>query len=256
MNKSVVVAAIAMALAGCGGGGDGSTTTYQVTGNKQDKSGNISLFTVCLKNAKYETPNSPEGLETTRVLAAFYGLIKPYQSIANEGNGVTCNPGDMEIDVDYYNKTILPTVRAMVTPTPTPPVNPTPIGPTPGPTPPPANTGTNVTIPDSGQSRGFINWNGSANGYIVLDANDEQFKFFADSRCIYSLNFKQETTNFCLIDNSGNANFAGLAVSVTSVKGAQGGCIAALTSGGYLVDIYTNGNTQTVRATNEKPNYC
>jgi hypothetical protein len=106
-------------------------------------------------------------------------------------------------------------------------------------------TGGNTT------ARAYIRWNGNANGEIVKDANNEDFAFYADTRCIYSFARRVETTNFCLGTNPAYAGvFAGLAVHVQSARGTAGGCIAVLaTPEGLQVDIFTDSaGIQTVRA--------
>jgi len=94
-------------------------------------------------------------------------------------------------------------------------------------------------------TRSFITWNGSLNGSTVKDANNESFAFYSDTRCLYSYNRDEETSNFCLnAENTGN--FAGLTIRVISVS-TTGGCIVALASSdGNQVDIYTNGANQQV----------
>lgn len=102
-------------------------------------------------------------------------------------------------------------------------------------------------------SRGFIAWVGNSNGVIVKDANNEDFSFYSDTRCLYSYALKQETNNFCLGPGA-TGIFANQAMSVLSVAGQNGGCIAALADpSGYSLDIVTDAaGVQTVRKTSEK----
>jgi hypothetical protein len=97
-------------------------------------------------------------------------------------------------------------------------------------------------------TRSFINWTGSTNGAVVVDANNERFAFYSDTRCLYSYAKNQETTNFCL--GSGNSgSFAGQGVVVLSIAATGGGCITGLADpSGFQLDIFTNASgIQTVQ---------
>lgn len=91
-------------------------------------------------------------------------------------------------------------------------------------------------------SRSFITWNGSSNGDAVLDATNEVFKFFGDSRCVFSQNTGLEYTNFCLGGpNSATVAFGGTTFTVTKVRSTDGSCIAGiLTSDGFFADFVTS----------------
>jgi hypothetical protein len=106
-----------------------------------------------------------------------------------------------------------------------------------------------------GGSGSYITWTNSDNGVRVVDANNEFFRFESGSRCLYSENMNQTTSNFCLYSGSANGNFAGQSVQVMLVAAVGGGCIAALADPqGYQIDIYTNGGVQTVTRTNSMYN--
>lgn len=90
-------------------------------------------------------------------------------------------------------------------------------------------------------TRSFITWTNSGNGVVVKDANNEDFAFYSDSRCIYSYARQQETTNFCLSSGRAYGYFAGVYVQVMLARSTIGGCIAVLADyHGRQVDIYTN----------------
>jgi hypothetical protein len=108
-------------------------------------------------------------------------------------------------------------------------------------------------------TRSFVSWNGSANGEIVKDANNEDFAFYADTRCLYSYIRQSETSNFCLSSNSASGNFAGRAMSVNSARSTTGTCITVLvdTATGNLLDIVTNSaGVQTVTVSSTRPAAC
>ena len=118
---------------------------------------------------------------------------------------------------------------------------------------------TRPAAPGDATSRGFISWNGNNNGEVVLDANNEHFKFYRDTGCLFSLQRQEETSNFCLLGPSTyQANFAGMSVHVRSAAGQQGGCVAVLTHGvsENLIDIATVNGVQTARETSTRPNPC
>jgi hypothetical protein len=100
---------------------------------------------------------------------------------------------------------------------------------------------------DEVPQRSFITWTNSVNGTTVKDAQNERFAFYTDTRCLYSYNMKQETSNFCLTTGA-NGNFAGTAVRVILAASTSGGeCLAVLAApDGRQVDIYTNAGVQTV----------
>jgi hypothetical protein len=90
-------------------------------------------------------------------------------------------------------------------------------------------------------ARTFINWTNSVNGVVVKDANNEDFAFYSDTRCLYSYARQQETNNFCLYSGSAYGSFAGVPVQVMSATSSTGGCLAVLADYyGRQVDIYTN----------------
>jgi hypothetical protein len=90
-------------------------------------------------------------------------------------------------------------------------------------------------------ARTLISWTNSVNGVVVKDANNEDFAFYSDTRCLYSYARQQETTNFCLYSGSAYGNFAGVPVQVMSATSSTGGCLAVLADYyGRQVDIYTN----------------
>jgi hypothetical protein len=90
-------------------------------------------------------------------------------------------------------------------------------------------------------ARGFITWTNSANGVDVKDANNEDFAFYSDDRCLYSYATGGETTNFCLYSGASYGNFAGVPVQVMLATSSAGGCIAVLADYyGRQVDIYTS----------------
>lgn len=109
-------------------------------------------------------------------------------------------------------------------------------------------------VPPSAVERGFIRWNGSLNDDVVKDANDESFKFYADTGCMYSVARNAETTNYCLkTPSSATGALANLRFSVTRVAAAGGGCIAALTDGaGNRIDIYTDASGNQVAGVTSK----
>jgi hypothetical protein len=103
-----------------------------------------------------------------------------------------------------------------------------------------------------GGSRSFITWTNSMNGVVVKDANNEDFAFYSDDRCLYSYATGGETTNFCLYSGSSSGNFAGIAMQVMLASGSNGGCVAVLADYyGHQIDIYTNSSgTQIVSPLN------
>jgi hypothetical protein len=104
-----------------------------------------------------------------------------------------------------------------------------------------STTTTTTTTSTTSGSRSFISWNGSSNGVVVKDANNEDFAFYSDSRCLYSYARQQETSNFCLSSGQAEGYFAGVYVQVMLASGSQGGCITVLADYyGRQVDIYTN----------------
>lgn len=108
-----------------------------------------------------------------------------------------------------------------------------------------------------GSSRGFYTWTGSTNGEVVLDANDERFRFYADNGCIYSDNTRTEYTNFCLAGGA-SVYFSGETYSVSKVRSTSGSCIAALlTSDGYFADVYSgSGRIQYIQRSDWRPSAC
>lgn len=102
-------------------------------------------------------------------------------------------------------------------------------------------------------ARSFINWINNVNGVVVKDAGNENFAFYSDTRCLYSYNRQQETTNFCLYQGSAQGSFAGQPVQVMAATNVNGsGCVAVLADPyGRQVDIYTDPyGTQTVSVLN------
>lgn len=101
-------------------------------------------------------------------------------------------------------------------------------------------------------SRAFIRWNNSGNGEIIKDANNENFAFYSDTRCLYSYARQVETTNFCLSSGRSDGYFAGVYVQVMLASSTTGGCIAVLADQyGRQVDIYTSSSgIQTVAPQN------
>lgn len=87
---------------------------------------------------------------------------------------------------------------------------------------------------------------------MVLDADNERFSFYSDTRCLYSYNRNEETTNFCLTSGF-SGNFAGRAITVLRVAGTNGTCVVALADpNGYQIDIFTSATgvqTVTVKTT-------
>ncbi|MEC4718268.1 hypothetical protein RY831_03850 [Noviherbaspirillum sp. CPCC 100848] len=116
----------------------------------------------------------------------------------------------------------------------------------------------NTNNPPTPTTRSFITWNGNANGDVVVDATDDQFKFYSDTRCIYSVNRQQETRNFCLT-NDFSGNFAGRAITVTRVRATNGQCIAGLVdvATSRYIDIFTNPQgVQVVQQSDKNPVAC
>lgn len=91
-----------------------------------------------------------------------------------------------------------------------------------------------------GATRSFVTWTNSQNGVVVKDSQNESFAFYSDTKCLYSYNRQQETSNFCL--GSGfSGNFAGQSVQVILAAATTGGCIAVLADpSGNQVDIFTS----------------
>ena len=122
-----------------------------------------------------------------------------------------------------------------------------------------SSSGTGSSSGGSAASRSFISWNGSSNGEIVKDANNEDFAFYADTRCLYSFNRQSETSNFCLFANSASGSFAGRAISVISARSTTGSCIAVMIDpvNGNTIDIVTSAaGVQTVTVSTTRPTGC
>lgn len=117
---------------------------------------------------------------------------------------------------------------------------------------------TNDSSPGNVATRSFITWTGSANGLIVLDATDERFRFYADSKCIFSDNTQKEYNNFCLSGNSSTIYFNGNTYTVAKILSTTRQCIVGLiTSDGYFADIYTGPNkVETITTSSSRPTPC
>jgi hypothetical protein len=117
---------------------------------------------------------------------------------------------------------------------------------------------TNGSPPGNTATRSFITWTGSANGPVVLDATDERFRFYADSKCIFSDNTQKEYTNFCLSGNSSTVYFNGNTYTVAKILSTTRQCIVGLvTSDGYFADIYTGSDkVETITTSSSRPTSC
>lgn len=107
--------------------------------------------------------------------------------------------------------------------------------------------------------RPFIVWNNNANRELVLDADNDHFAFFSDTGCLYSENTNREIRNFCLLTTAGEADFAGLAVSVLNIRASSGACVAALVDRERrtLIDIEVDArNREVASRTDIRPDFC
>lgn len=107
-----------------------------------------------------------------------------------------------------------------------------------------------------GSSRTFISWNNNTNGTIIKDANNENYSFYSDTRCLYSHISGREISNYCVGAN-GLANFAGTDIRVRIARSTSGNCIAVLSApDGRAVDIYAESGTLNFRITSSTWSFC
>jgi hypothetical protein len=97
----------------------------------------------------------------------------------------------------------------------------------------------------------FITWNGSSNGAIVLDADDDDIRFRADTRQMYVFgttisNVRVDGFRF-LIDGQ---QF-GTVANIESVSGNQ--ITGLVSNNGFFLDVEPNGSGTTTSVSNLRP---
>ena len=222
---SPLFSAAALALAGCGGGSEsGSSATSEPSGTYYGVTGvkDGSSTTICLDNAAYIDPQSDNGKAVTAAIVNYYGLTGSTNSIS--GNSQSCASkfplATSIITVDFYNKVVVPAASA----------------------PPPTGTGSGGTGAGTGTGTGsgsgsgsaplYIEWNGSSNGTVVVDSNNDHFAVSASTMEL----FYQRSTSDAVRLNGLTLNSTSQIVDAGVVRGYVG--LADSTSGGKIAALY------------------
>jgi hypothetical protein len=243
----LTTATLALLTACGGGGGSDPSGAFAVTASRSS-GGSTSVYTVCVEGIAYYDPATTQGQTLTRNLMQYYGMSGASQSLADSAK--TCRqlvPAvNTIVSIDDYNRVVLPAINTSGPPTTAGTGGTGGTGSTGG----TGETG-NTGIPQGPGALTFIAWTGSANGVVVVDVDNEHFAFSTITRCMYSYNRQQSTSNFCLDPYPAATGYlAGLRFQVLSVTGSGGGCITALADlGGHQIDIFTDAaGVQTARA--------
>lgn len=98
LRLPLMLSMFAAALAGCGGGGDDpppSPSHFAIQGALA--LGGVPV-TICIENAAYTDPSTPDGLAIATKLASYYGVAGGYRAYAGRGPGQSCRDAFPVVD--------------------------------------------------------------------------------------------------------------------------------------------------------------
>jgi hypothetical protein len=106
-------------------------------------------------------------------------------------------------------------------------------------------------------SVGFISWTGNANGEVVMDGSDDQFKFRASDRVLYSVNQDMYFTNITVDEDGDLFDNGALIGAVANIQGVSGSCITGLVGlDRHYLDFYTQNGQEYYQGTSISPVAC
>jgi len=93
--------------------------------------------------------------------------------------------------------------------------------------------------PGPARESAFINFNGTANGDIVLDANGDSFGVTRREGCLYSDQY-QVLTNWCLTGDGTALDFGSYFIRLVSHPDSYGGCVTVMVEerSALMIDIF------------------